>query len=240
MYPSNGSEQGRKENKILIRGIKGEMTPASRRLPLSEQGVEHAPSVPRARLLVADDDRLILATLSEGLRDRGYDVLEAVDGDEAVRLCGQHNPDLAILDIRMPKQSGIEVARRLQETVEVPFMFLSAYGDEELVVTAAECGALGYLLKPLDVPQIIPAIEAAMMRAAEIRQLRESERKLHTAIASGRETSAAVGVLMERHKLTGEAAFEALRQRARRERRKIADVARELIEATESLNRLDD
>jgi response regulator NasT len=217
------------------------MAPGSRKSPRSDEPADGATApARRARLLVADDDRLILSTLSAGLQSRGYDVLEAADGEEALQLCGQHEPDLAILDIRMPKQTGIEVAKQLQQTADVPFMFLSAYGDEELVAVAAECGALGYLLKPLDVPQIVPAIEAAMVRAAEIRQLRDSERNLHTALASGRETSAAVGVLMERHKLTGEDAFEMLRQRARSERRKIADVARELIEATETLNRLDD
>jgi AmiR/NasT family two-component response regulator len=215
------------------------MVPAVRQATPSQHKPEDAAPPPRGPLLVADDDRLILATVSNALRSRGYEVLEAADGEEACRLCREHNPELAILDVRMPKLSGLEVAQCLRETTDVPFMFLSAYSDEDLVTMAAQTGALGYLVKPLDAPQIVPAIEAAMVRASEIHQLRESERNLHTALASGRETSAAVGVLMERHRLSAEAAFESLRQRARSERRKIAEVARDLLEATETLNRFD-
>lgn len=188
------------------------------------------------RLLLADDDRLILATLGRGLRDVGFDVIEAVSGEEAVHLAKEKSPALAILDVRMPGLSGIETAQRLRRETTVPFIFLSAYGDTDVVKQAAVEGALGYLLKPIDVPQMVPLIEAALARAAEIRALRENEAHLNTALAAGRETSVAVGLLMERKRLTLADAFETLRSYARSQRRKVQDVAGEMVRAAELLN----
>lgn len=188
------------------------------------------------RLLLADDDRLILATLGRGLRDVGFDVIEAVSGEEAVHLAKEKSPDLAILDVRMPGLSGIETAQRLRRETTVPFIFLSAYGDTDVVKQAAVEGALGYLLKPIDVPQMVPLIEAALARAAEIRALRANEAHLNTALAAGRETSVAVGLLMERKRLTLADAFETLRSYARSQRRKVQDVAGEMVRAAELLN----
>ena len=107
----------------------------------------------KAHILVVDDDRLILATLAKGLRQADYGVSEANSGEDALRLASAVKPDLALLDMRMPGMSGIELAQRLTSD-EIPFIFLSAYGDAEIVKQAAEHGALGYLVKPLDVPQI--------------------------------------------------------------------------------------
>ena len=84
-------------------------------------------------ILIADDDGLILAMLSQGLREQGYRVLEAENGDEAVALCRKEKPDLAILDNRMPGMSGIEAARQIFDTTQVPFMFLSAFDESEIV-----------------------------------------------------------------------------------------------------------
>lgn len=190
----------------------------------------------KKRVLLADDDRLILSTMGEGLRDAGYEVLEVTDGRSAVRVCESEHPDLAILDIRMPGMSGIEAAHEIRERTDVPFMLLSAYGDKEVVKLAVEEGALGYLVKPMDIPQIIPAIEAALARAQELRELRRTEKDLSVALESGRQTSMAVGLIMERYRLTRQAAFEALRFHARSERRKITAVAAELIDAADALS----
>jgi response regulator NasT len=189
-----------------------------------------------ARLVLVDDDRLILATLASGLRNVGYEVAEAASGREALRLCPEIKPDLAILDIRMPDISGIEVARQLKAETNTPFIFLSAYNDTETVGQAIEEGALGYLVKPVYVSQMVPAIEAALVRAAEIRNLKETEAHLNIALASGRETSIAIGLLMERYRLSADAAFETLRSFARAERRKVKDVAADIINAAETIN----
>jgi two-component system, response regulator PdtaR len=133
--------------------------------------------------LLADDDRLVLATLTEGLRRAGYTVLDAAGGDEAIRLACEHKPDLAILDMRMPGRDGLAVARWLCEHTDCPFLFLSAYGDTEVVSAAVQAGALGYLVKPLDVQQILPSIEAALNRGRELRALLEEEAQLSAACA---------------------------------------------------------
>jgi two-component system, response regulator PdtaR len=191
----------------------------------------------RPHLLIMDDDRLVLATLGTGLRQAGYRVTDAGSGEEALRLAGQLKPALALLDMRMPGISGITVAEQLSSVHGVPFLFLSAYGDQDIVEQATRCGALGYLVKPLDVPQIIPSVEAALARAREIHALRETQAQLNVALESGRETSMAVGILMERRGLDRKEAFEALRTYARSRRSRLGDTAAEVVNAIETVNR---
>lgn len=191
---------------------------------------------PSRSILIVDDDRLILATMSQGLQQAGYVVFQASSGKEALQLAMKHTPDLALLDVRMPHISGIELAERLRHDFKIPFLFLSAYGDSDIVRQAAELGALGYLVKPVDTPQIIPAIEAGLARAAEIQRLQRAETDLSVAISIGRDTNIAVGLLMEQRRLSRADAFELLRRHARAQQRKIHDVASELIQASETLN----
>jgi len=191
----------------------------------------------KARILIADDDRLVLATLARGLREAGYTVFEASDGEQAVKLCEEHRPDIAILDIRMPPgMDGIEAARRVQDRTSTPFLVLSAYGDEELVDQATDHGALGYLVKPIDVEQMIPSIETALKRAVQIRKLEHSESSLISTLQQDQLASTAVGVIMERHHLSRDAAFEELRKTARSRRCNLSTVADELISAVETTN----
>lgn len=187
-----------------------------------------------ATLLIADDDRLVLATLAEGLRRAGHTVLEAASGEEAIAIAGEQPPDLAILDMRMPGRSGVDVAVWLRERTDTPFIFLSAYGDTAAVEEAVRAGALGYLVKPLDVQQILPTIDAALMRGRELNALLEEEAQLSAALRLGRQTSLAVGILMARDQLTEQAAFNQLRAQARAERRKVSELAAELIQALET------
>jgi two-component system, response regulator PdtaR len=190
----------------------------------------------RKRILIADDDRLILSTLAQGLREAGYQVLEAEDGRIAVELCVKLKPDLAVLDYRMPDLSGVEAARLIRERTEVPFLFLSAYNEREVVEDAAREGALGFLVKPVDVPKLVPSLESALARAEDIRQLRNSEYHLNQALSERRETSIAVGLLMERLGVTEEDAFTRLRIRSRKERRPVHEVAQYVVNAAEILN----
>jgi response regulator NasT len=188
------------------------------------------------RIVLADDDRLILSTLGQGLRDAGYEILEASDGKAAVHLCETAHPELAILDVRMPGLTGVEAARLIRQKTNVPFIFLSAYGEKEIVKLAVEEGALGYLIKPVDVPQIVPAIEAALARAAELSELRDSMHNLTSALEASRETSMAVGLIMERYRVNRNMAFHVLRQHARAQRRNIKQIAEDLLNASDTLN----
>ena len=190
-------------------------------------------SVTQRHILVVDDDRLVLAALTEGLRAAGYRVTSAASGEGALGVTD--TPDLALLDVRMPGMSGIQLGRKLREQGGVPFLFLSAYGDQEIVKQATEEGALGYLVKPLDIQQIVPSIEAALARGRDMRKLRESEAQLSTALTGSREISMAVGLLMMRDRLDRKQAFGLLRANARSQRRPLAELAKELLTSAENL-----
>jgi response regulator NasT len=203
---------------------------------LKERQVKQETTASARKVLLVDDDRLVLATLSKGLERAGYAVQACASAEEAKRIIGLERPDIAVLDVRMPGQTGLDLARHLQEDLSVPFIFLTAYSEDEVVKQAVEQGALGYLVKPLDIPQLVPAIEAALARSTDIGKLRKTGQQLQTALNENREVSMAVGLLMERRLLNRQQAFEALRSSARSRRRKIAEVAEELLAAAELLN----
>lgn len=184
----------------------------------------------KIRLLLVDDDRLVLATLSGGLLDAGYEISTAESAEEAEMLLASGlRPDLAIVDIRMSGQDGIYLARRLRELDHIPFMMLSAYSEQRLIDQASRHGALGYLVKPLDTPQLLPAIEAALSRANELQSLGETRSQLQAALDSERDISVAIGITMMRYRLQRQDAFELLRKTARSERRKLSELATEII-----------
>jgi response regulator NasT len=187
-------------------------------------------SMEETTILLVEDDRLVLHTLARGLRDAGYHILEADSGEAAMQLCSDRRPDLALLDMRLPGMSGIEFARWLKTSLGLPFLFLSAYNDSETVVAAAELGALGYLVKPLDVPQVLPAIRTALQRAQEIKKLHQSELDLSTALKTSRSISMAIGLLMQRFGTGADETFEALRAYCRSNRMRMVDVAEQVVE----------
>lgn len=187
-------------------------------------------------VLLVDDDRLILGTLGNGLRQAGYAVAEAASGETALALAQHQIPDLAILDIRMPGISGIELARRLRDTHRVPTLFLSAYSDKKMVEEAIDEGGLGYVVKPVDVSQLVPAIEAALARARDLQALGKAKDRLEEALKGGRDTTTAIGILMERRGLRRQDAFELLRAHARAQRRRLELLARDIVDAAETLN----
>lgn len=181
-------------------------------------------------LLLVEDDRLILRTLADELAAAGFRILEADSGESAVKLCSEANrPDLALLDMRLPGMSGIDFARWLKNTLDVPFLFLSAYGDPETVTDAVEIGALGYLVKPLDTLRILPSITAALQRAQEIQKLRQAEINLGSALKTSRAISMAIGLLMERLGAGADEAFEVLRSYCRNNRKKMVEVAEQIV-----------
>ena len=196
-----------------------------------------APPVKR-RILIVDDDPLLVEFLTEVIGHAGYDTVVAASGEEALQVIAGKEPDLALLDITMPGMSGLELAATLKETSSVPFMFLSAVGDSESARQAAAFGAVGYLVKPVDAAHLLPAFEAGLARADDIRQLRRTETNLNAALAAGRETSLAVGLLMGKFQTDRDTAFEVLRDHARSSRRKINEVADQLLAAEETLNSL--
>jgi len=185
-------------------------------------------------ILVADDNPDDLEMITTGLESAGFQVIQATNGDQAEQLARQHRPDLCILDLRMPLKDGFEVAATLKSE-DLSFISLTSYGEEEMVQRATDAGSLAYLVKPLDIEQLVPAVQSALTRAGEIRQLRESMEQMDKALSQGREISMVVGMLMERCNMSAIQAFDALRDEARSQRRKIADVAREYLAAAETV-----
>lgn len=188
-------------------------------------------------LLLVDDDGLVRATFGKELRDAGYRINLADRGDVGLRIAADEAPDLAILDMRMPGLSGIETAHELRQ-LGIPTIFLSAYDDEEYVQQAIEEGALGYMVKPIDVAKAIPTIEAALERARELSEYAEKEKRLTGALDTGNIVNVVIGILMERHKIHRQDAFELLRGKARSEQRKVKDIAAEMLQAWETFNQL--
>lgn len=192
--------------------------------------------VPARRVLVVDDDRTFTTLLAEALQRAGYEVSSAESAEEALAAVATASPDLAVLDIRMPGPSGLELGTLLRDQFGVPFVFLTLVDDEDTVRHATAMGALAYLVKPVDVRRCIPTIDAAAARASELRRLRQSEAHLSNALQQSREVSMAIGLLMERLRLTRDAAFERLRSEARARRQRISELAAELLDSAERLN----
>jgi response regulator NasT len=194
---------------------------------------------PNPTLMVVDDDRLVLATLVAGLKQAGFDVIEADNGDDAILLARKYKPRLAILDMRMQGKSGMDVARYLAANTETRFMFLSAFGDSDIVDEATRMGALGYLVKPLDVRQIVPAVRAALARTGEPRSAAVPAPAAVSALAQPgpeRDQYVAIGILMERLRIDYDRAVAALRLQAQVERKDLDELATSMVEAANRLN----
>ena len=195
----------------------------------------------KGKILVVDDDRLVLATLTHGLAQAGYEVIDADNGDDAILLARQHKPDLALLDIRMEGKSGFDVAAYLREYLHMPFMFLSAFADDETVQQVKALGAVAYLVKPLDIGQILPTVAAAFAnlpaRAEAARPASAPATAAAPAAAAGDLVPMAVGVLMHRYSLQRGPALARLQKLAADEQRPLADQAERLVEAVELLAR---
>ncbi len=195
----------------------------------------------QGKILVVDDDRLVLATVTHGLALAGYEVIDADNGDDAILLARQHKPDLALLDIRMEGMSGFDVAAYLRDHLHVPFMFLSAFADDETVQKVKALGAVAYLVKPLDIGQILPTVAAALARLPARAGARAAAPVAPPVAADAAAAldlvPMAVGVLMHRFSLQRGAALERLRRLAADEQRSLVDQAGRLVDAVELLSR---
>lgn len=190
------------------------------------------------RIMLVDDDRFVLGTLSIGLAARGYDVECFEEAGGAIEAYGQSAPDLVILDLRLAEMSGTEVARAMLERRHRPILMLSAYDDQALVREAIAIGVSGYLVKPIEASHLVPSIEAALARFAEVSALMENSANLHEWVERNRVISTAVGIVMERAGLGPDQAFERLRWLARDRRRPLRDIAQDLVEGLAKVNLL--
>ena len=190
----------------------------------------------KGTILVVDDDRLVLATLTHGLSQAGYRVVDADNGDDAILLAREHQPALALLDIRMQGKSGFDVAEYLREYHQIPFVFLSAFSDEATLAQGRSLGAAASLTKPLDIGQILPVVERVISRARQPDAAAgEVEGDVTHAGVQPAAVWMAVGALMHRHSIDRNAALQRLRQLAFGEKRSLLDQAERVLEAVEAL-----
>ncbi len=182
------------------------------------------------RILIAEDETIIRLDLRKLLEGAGFELCaEARDGLEAVELARLEQPDVAILDVKMPRLDGIEAARRILDERPIPIVMLTAYGEDELVGRAIEAGVFGYLTKPFRETDLLPAIRAARARHDELAELREEAESLAEALAARKSIERAKGLLMAKEGLGEQEAFERLRRASQLAGRPLRVVAEALI-----------
>jgi two-component system, response regulator PdtaR len=185
------------------------------------------------RVVIAEDEAIIRLDLKELLQDEGYDVVgETGRGDEAIELVRGLRPDLVILDIKMPGVDGLSVARQVAGERTSAVLILTAFSQRELVEQARDAGALAYLVKPFQQSDLIPAIEIALGRFAELSALEREVGDLTGRLEARKVVDRAKGRLMDGSGMTEQAAWRFLQQQAMTTRRKIADVAHDVVEGT--------
>ena len=184
------------------------------------------------RVLIAEDETVIRLDLRELLEGNGFDVCgEARDGEEAVQLARELEPDLAIFDVKMPRLDGIEAARRILDARPIPILILTAYGESDLVARAAEAGVYGFLVKPFKEQDLVPAIRTAQARHEEITAVRDEAESLSEALAARKAIERAKGILMEKDGLSEGEAFARLRRASQTSGRPMRVIAEAVTEA---------
>jgi AmiR/NasT family two-component response regulator len=191
---------------------------------------ENAPQTPR-RVVVAEDESLIRLDIVETLRDNGFEVVgEAGDGETAVALATELRPDLVIMDVKMPLLDGISAAERLTKNHIAPVVLLTAFSQKELVERATEAGALAYVVKPFTPNDLLPAIEIALARYAQIITLEAEVTDLVERFETRKLVDRAKGLLNEKMGLTEPEAFRWIQKASMDRRLTMHDVAQAIIE----------
>lgn len=189
-------------------------------------------AAPQRRVLVAEDEALIRLDLVEMLREEGYEVVgEAGDGEEAIKLATELKPDLVILDVKMPKLDGIEAASRITGDRIAPVVILTAFSQRDLVERAREAGTMAYLVKPFAKRDLVPAIELAVSRFAELQALESEVAGLTDRLETRKVIDRAKGLLMTQQGLSEPDAFRWIQRTAMDRRSTMKDVAEAVIES---------
>ena len=182
-------------------------------------------------VVIAEDEAIIRLDLKETLEEEGYEVVgETGRGDEAVDLVQRLSPDLAILDIKMPGMDGLEAARAITAERGAAVLILTAFSQRDLIEQARDAGALAYLVKPFQKSELIPAVEVALGRFAEMKALAEENSSLADQLATRKLVDRAKGILMDKHGMAEAEAFRFVQKTAMDSRTSLGDVAQSVID----------
>jgi response regulator NasT len=188
------------------------------------------------RILVAEDETLIRMDLVEMLQEAGYVVVaQATNGEEAIVLATEHNPDLAILDVKMPVLDGISAAEKIISIA--PVLMLTAFSQRELVERARDAGVMAYVVKPFTIGDLIPAIEIAISRHTQMRSLADEVADLHERLETRKVIDRAKGILMKALNLSEPEAFSWIQRAAMDRRLTMKEVAQAVISPEAALDK---
>lgn len=200
--------------------------------PVTDEPVIDEPGPPRRRVVIAEDEALIRLDLAEMLREEGYEVVgEAGDGQEAVDLVESLRPDLVIMDVKMPRRDGIDAAAEIATKRIAPIVILTAFSQRDLVEKARDAGAMAYLVKPFSISDLIPAIEVALSRFAEITELEREVADLGERLETRKLVERAKGLLQAKHAMTEPEAFTWMQRAAMDRRTNMKRVAEVVLES---------
>ena len=184
----------------------------------------------KLRIVIADDEPIIRLDLKKMLEGLGYDVVaEAGDGAKAVEAARTLQPDLAVLDIKMPNMDGVEAARIIADENIAPVLFLTAYSDVDLVARAKEAGVFAYLVKPFKEADLLPAIEIAMSRWNELQELNKQAKDLEDKLETRKSVDRAKGILMDQYGLKEQEAFRRIQVQSMNTRKSMREIAEAII-----------
>jgi AmiR/NasT family two-component response regulator len=184
----------------------------------------------RTRVIVADDESLVRVDLREALTELGYLVVgEVGDGQSAVNMARELDPDVVVMDIKMPGMDGIEAARILTQERIAPVVLLTAYSQPDLIERAKEAGVVGYLVKPFRETDLAPAIELALARFAEFRALQDEVGNLTEALETRKKVEKAKGILMDKQGMSESEAFRKIQKMSMNTRKPMKEVAEAII-----------
>ena len=184
----------------------------------------------KLRLIIADDEPIIRLDLRKMLEDLGYDVVaEAGDGQKALEAARTLEPDIVILDIKMPPPDGIDCAKTITEEKIAPVILLTAYSQVDLVNRAKEAGVFSYLVKPFRESDLLPAIEIAISRWQEFLELEKESRDLEDKLETRKAVDRAKGILMDQYNLKEQEAFRRIQLQSMNTRKSMREIAEAII-----------
>lgn len=186
----------------------------------------------KSTIVIADDEPITRMDIFEILTCAGYDVVgEASNGFDAVELCRKYKPDLAIMDVKMPKLDGIKATKLIiDEELVHSVLLLTAYSGIEFIERAKDCGVMGYIVKPIDEKKLIPEIEVAISKGKEIKKMKEDIFDIKKEMEKKIKIDTAKKVLMKKYDIPEEAAYKKIRKESMNSRCSMNEIAELVIE----------